>query len=176
MAVGRLNKQKNFCMLIDAFAAFYKQHPEYTLSIYGNGDLELSLQEYIDKKDLSSVVVLEGFCSDVHRNILKAGMFVMSSDFEGMPNALLEAMAIGLPCISTDCPCGGPRMLITPYENGLLVPTNDCEKMLEAMLYMAEHSEQAQKMAEHASEVGKKAAVDEIAKEWLNIINQCKER
>ena len=176
VAVGRLNKQKNFYMLIDAFSDFSRQHPGYTLSIYGEGNLEQSLKEYIALQGMEGSVVLEGFCKDIHHRILKASMYVMSSDFEGMPNALLEAMAIGLPCISTDCPCGGPRMLISPYENGLLVPVNDREKMLEAMSYMVEHPELARKMSVRAVDIRKKAHVDEITKEWLKIVNRCKER
>lgn len=176
VAVGRLNKQKNFPMLIDAFAEFVNKHPEYILEIYGEGDLETKINGYISEKQLDGKVILKGFCKNVHEKILSAGMFVMSSDFEGMPNALLEAMAIGLPCISTDCPCGGPRMLIEPYKNGILVPVKDREKLLNAMLYMAENPEEAEKMSKNSVAIKERADVDAVVNQWFEIISSRKER
>ena len=176
VAVGRLNKQKNFPMLIDAFSSFSKKHLEYTLEIYGEGVLEEKLKQYISDKKLNDKVILKGFCKDVHEKILSASMFVMSSDFEGMPNALLEAMAIGLPCISTDCPCGGPRMLIESYKNGILVPVDDTQKMTEAMLYMAGKPEEAKKMSSNAVHVRTIANVEAIAQQWHDIVTGCKEK
>lgn len=173
VAVGRLNKQKNFPMLIDAFSSFSAKHPEYVLEIYGEGVLEEKLKEYILEKGLSEKVILKGFCKDVHSHTVNAAMFVMSSDFEGMPNALLEAMAIGLACISTDCPCGGPRMLIEPYKNGILVPVNDSRKMLEAISFMAENPDKAEEMAKNAVEIRYRAHVDSIAEQWMNFVNEC---
>lgn len=175
VAVGRLNKQKNFSMLIDAFAEFSKTHPDRVLEIYGEGALEEQTREYISSKGLQDKVILKGFCKDVHEKILSAEMFVMSSDFEGMPNALLEAMALGLPCISTDCPCGGPRMLIEPYENGLLVPVKDGGKLLEAMCFMADNPEKAQAMSKQAVLVRERAELDRVAGQWIDLANSCKE-
>ena len=108
--------------------------------------------------------------------VKSAKIFVLSSFYEGMPNALLEALVVGVPSISTDCPCGGPRMLIEPYKNGLLVPIKDSEKMLEAMLYMVENPEEANKMAENAVDVRERANVEVIIKQWLEMINLCKEK
>ncbi len=176
VAVGRLNKQKNFPMLIDAFSGFVGTHPEYVLEIYGEGLLEEKIKSYICSKNLDGKVLLKGFCRDVHERTNSAQMFVMSSDFEGMPNALLEAMAQGLPCISTDCPCGGPRMLIEHNENGLLVPVNDGEKMLEAMSYMAENPEEAKRMAQNAIRIRERTDVNAITEQWLEMINSCRER
>lgn len=174
VAVGRLHKQKNFSMLIDAFAEFSKTHPDRVLEIYGEGALEEKIREYINEKELQDKVILKGFCKDLHERILCAEMFVMSSDFEGMPNALLEAMALGLPCISTDCPCGGPRMLIESYENGILVPVRDTKKMTEAMVYMADNSEKAEQMSINAVAVRDRANADAVTEQWLEMINLCK--
>lgn len=171
VAVGRLNKQKNFTLLIDAFAEFSKTHTDRVLEIYGEGALEDKIRAYINERELQDKVVLKGFCKDVHEQILSAEMFVMSSDFEGMPNALLEALALGLPCISTDCPCGGPRMLIEPYENGILVPIKDKEKMTEAMCYMADNTEKAEGMSKNAILVRERAHVDAVAEQWLKMVN-----
>lgn len=175
VAVGRLNKQKNFPLLIDAFAEFLKTHPDRILEIYGEGLLESEIREYIQNKGLQDKISLRGFCKDVHHKILCAEMFVMSSDFEGMPNALLEAMALGLPCISTDCPCGGPKMLIESYANGILVPIKDSRKLLEAMCFMADHPEKAREMSERAVSVRDRAALDQVTAQWLDLVNLCKE-
>lgn len=176
VAVGRLNKQKNFYMLIDAFSEFSKTHPDRVLEIYGEGALEDKMREYIREKALYDKVILKGFCKDVHEQIRSAEMFVMSSDFEGMPNALLEAMALGLPCISTDCPCGGPRMLIETYQNGILVPIKDSKQMTDAMAFIAENSEKAEKMSQQAVLVRERADLDSVTKQWFEMVNLCKEK
>lgn len=176
VSVGRLNKQKNFPMLLDAFSLFVEKHPEYILEIYGEGVLQEQLSDYIKEKALKDKVILKGFCKDVHSKILSAGLYIMASDFEGMPNALLEAMAIGLACISTDCPCGGPRMLIKSYENGILVPVNDRERMLDAMNYMVENPDKAEEMSRKATAVNEVARVDSITEQWLDFVRICKEK
>lgn len=110
--VGRLIGQKNQTMLIEAFSRISAEYPEYQLTIWGEGGDRKKLQEQIDSLGLEGRVNLPGSSNQVYQEILDAGIFVLSSDYEGMPNALMEAMALGLPCISTDCPCGGPRDLI----------------------------------------------------------------
>lgn len=120
--MGRFNPQKNYKLLIDAFAQFSKSYPDYTLEIYGDGALRQTMEKYIAKIGLTEKIILCGFCKNVHERIKDAGMYVMSSDFEGLSNAMLEAMALGLPVISTDHPPGGARAYITSYENGILTP------------------------------------------------------
>ena len=108
---GRLVEQKNHSLLIDAFSEVRKKRPEATLRIYGEGILHERLQRKIDELGLSQSVFLMGTTNDVGKALSTADLFVLSSDYEGMPNALMEAMAMGLPCVSTDCPCGGPKEL-----------------------------------------------------------------
>ena len=122
---GRLEEQKNHAMLITAFSKVSKKIPFATLKIYGDGTLHDRLLSLIDNLELSDKVFLMGATSDVGRALQTADLFVLSSDFEGMPNALMEAMAIGVPCISTDCPCGGPRDLLRGNAKWGLVPIND---------------------------------------------------
>lgn len=172
VAVGRLNSQKNFKLLIDSFSVFLENHKDYILEIYGEGTLESELNEYIKNMNMQDKVFLKGFCKDVHSKILSAAMFVMSSDFEGMPNALLEAMAIGLPCISTDCPCGGPRMLIEHKKNGLLTQVGNKEELIEAMNYIAADSKRAEEMALLATEVNNIAKLEGVADAWISFINE----
>lgn len=173
VAVGRLNPQKNFKLLIDAFCLFYELHNDYILEIYGEGEMEKDLSVYINEKQMNDVIKLKGFCRDVHERIVSASMFVLSSVFEGMPNALIEAMAIGLPCISTNCPCGGPKMLINHKVNGLLVPIGDCNELENAMRYVAENPIQATKMACNAVKVKELVDVEKITNNWLEFIDVC---
>ena len=131
--VGRLVEQKNQKLLIDAFYEFRKVHSDYRLKIYGDGPLKNELKEQIERLELVGSVKLMGEVFDIKKEIYKAGMFVLTSDYEGMPNALMEAMALGVPCISTDCPIGGPRFLIRSSDYGLLVKTGSENEVKNAM-------------------------------------------
>ena len=119
---------------------------------------------------LQEKVLLKGFCKDVHQRIVNAAMFVMTSDYEGMPNALLEAMAIGVPCISTDCPCGGPRYLIQSGVNGVLVPVGSCKHLYEAMCNMIEHNAEAVGMGENAVRIRLVANTTYIVDQWDKLL------
>ena len=173
VSVGRLNKQKNFPILFDAFKEFSLEYPDYKLEIYGEGLLEEKLKDYITELGMEDKIFLMGFCKDVHEKTKTAAMFVMSSDFEGMPNALLESMAIGLPCISTDCPCGGPRMLVKNKENGILVSVKSSSEILEAMKYMVTNPDEAVKMGKNAQNIKAEANVSAITKKWVDYIAEC---
>ncbi len=125
VTVGRLEEQKNQELLIDAFYDINKEIDDYKLIIYGEGSLRNKLEEKIKIYKMLDKIYLPGIVDNVPEKIEKAKLFVLSSNFEGMPNALMEAMALGLPCISTDCPCGGPKYLINNNVNGYLVNVND---------------------------------------------------
>ena len=133
MAAGRLNKQKNFKLLIDAFDRISIKYPHYILKIFGKGPLEEKLKAYAHSKSCGKQIQFCGYADNMHQQLVNTTIFVMSSDYEGMPNALMEAMALGVPCISTDCPCGGPRYLIEDHFNGLLVSVNDVCGLANAM-------------------------------------------
>lgn len=126
---GRLEAQKNHKLLIDAFAEVVKEYPYAKLKIYGEGSLREVLQEQIDKLGLHDKAFLMGATNDVAKALQTADLFVLSSDYEGMPNALVEAMAAGIPCISTDCPCGGPRELFGSFSFEALSKINDRENL-----------------------------------------------
>ncbi len=134
VAVGRLERQKNFSLLIQAFADARKKYPQMTLEIFGSGTLEKALQEEIAKLGLEQLVTLRGRSSRLQEIYGEADLFVMSSDFEGMPNTLMEAMACALPCISTDCPTG-PADLIRNGETGIIVPVGERKELSGAIEY-----------------------------------------
>lgn len=96
-------------MLLEAFALFNKKDNSYRLHIYGEGTEQEQLQRYVEKLGLSQNVIFKGLELDIHKRMQEATMYVLSSDYEGISNSLLEAMSMGMPCISTDCPCGGSR-------------------------------------------------------------------
>ena len=101
--VGSLKPQKNHELLINAFSDLSDKYPHMQLYIYGEGQLRTRLEEHIKRLGMQDKIHLPGACSDVHDQIKNAAMFVLSSDYEGLSNALLEAMMMGLPCISTNC-------------------------------------------------------------------------
>lgn len=134
VTVGRLSlKQKRQDVLLKAFENFHETHPEYKLVIYGDGQDRAKIQSMIDDMNLSEQVVLAGRTDKVEENIFKASAFVLTSDYEGVPNALIEAMSIGVPCVSTDCSPGGAALLIQNGENGFLVPCGDTVAIVEAV-------------------------------------------
>lgn len=163
----RLNHQKNLPLLINAFAKFHKGHEDYRLVIYGEGELKDSLIRLAKDLNIESNVEIRNFTSNIHECILKSSMFVSSSDYEGISNSMIESMGIGLPCICTDCPVGGARMMIKHMENGLLVPVGDVEELAKAMSYIADNSEEANRMGQQATKIRNKLSIDYIVKEWM---------
>ena len=129
VTVGRLEPQKNQTMLIKAFSQIHERFPEYRLEIYGEGSLRSELEDLIRSEKLEDAVFLMGYTKNVLEAISTASLFVLPSDYEGMSNALIEAMAIGSPVVSTDHPIGGARMVINDGVDGMLVPVGDREAM-----------------------------------------------
>jgi len=169
----RLDKQKNLPLMIDAFQVFVSKHPEYSLEIYGDGKLKDQLKRLIEDKKLNDKIKLMGYCADVHNKVADASMFVLTSDYEGMPNALLEAMAMGIPCISTDCPCGGPRMLMEDGKKGILIPVGDKQELVNAMLFYAENPQEAEKYGLNARQIKEMADRECVVSQWETYINVC---
>lgn len=168
--VGRLHQQKNQTLLINAFAKIAGQFPEYILEIYGDGDLKEILQEQIEELGLHKRIELKGTTSHILEKVYTASLFVLTSDYEGMPNALIEAMAIGVPCISTDCKPGGARDLIKNGENGWIVPRNDIEVLAERMTSVLSCPEQSDRMAKNALEIRRTHSSKKIFDRWENFI------
>ena len=133
----RIDSQKNLKLLIDSFNDFCIDFPEYFLKIYGNGPLELEIKKYINQTKMKNNIELNDFCSDIHEKIKDASMFVSTSDFEGMSNSMLEAMAMGIPTICTDCPIGGAHTVINNNVNGILVECNNKNELVNAMKKVA---------------------------------------
>lgn len=143
---GRLEKQKNHALLIQAFAKIAREFPYATLKIYGEGSLKEQLQQQINELHLQGRAFLMGATDHVEEALKSADLFVLSSDFEGMPNALMEAMAAGVPCISTDCPSGGPKELFGDEMAVYLTSINNSSELAKRLnaFYCLNESERAQ--------------------------------
>ena len=164
VAVGRLVEQKNHELLIRAFAIFHKIHKEYYLNIYGDGPLLDQLKILVYDLFLQNYVNFKGFCDNVHEKIKDAEIFVLSSNFEGMPNALMEAMMMGLPCISTNC--SSLPEIIDNEKNGILVEKNDVSGLARAMLRLSEDEVLREKIRKNAIRKSEEWKLDKIVKKW----------
>ena len=170
VTAGRLVPQKNQEMLIRAFGKIADRFPAYQLIIYGEGGLKEKLQQLAEELSIGDRVVFPGAVNDLHERIKNAELFVLSSDFEGMPNALMEAMAMGITCISTDCPCGGPKDLIENGVNGYLIPVNDVDQCADAMATALHDKTQADKIGHNALGIREKYSKDVICNDWMNMV------
>lgn len=172
ISVGRLVEQKNYKMLILAFRRILEYYPDYTLAIFGEGNKRRELEDIIQKNDLNNKVFLKGETDKVFEEMNKADIFVLSSNYEGMPNALIEAMAMGMPVISTDCKGGGARYLIQDGLNGLLIPIGDQGALVNAMKKLIEERDFAVYLGKNALKIREKLNGDKICNEWYkNFLN-----
>lgn len=170
VSVGRFTEEKNYPLLIRSFARLDKAFEEYTLWIYGKQDDSLGIKELAESFGVAGRVVFAGQTDDIYDAIYDAALFVLSSKSEGVPNALMEAMAMGLPVIATDCPCGGPAELIQNGENGILVPNEDEDALVNAIEEMLADRERALQMGEKARDIGISYSGQKIYREWEEYI------
>lgn len=140
-------------MLIRAFAKIASKYPDYTLFIYGEGPLRRDLESLIKTLHLGNQVFLQGFKKNIHELISDAEFFILSSDFEGLSNALLEAMCMGIPCITTNV--SGIDEVIHDKINGVLVSPGDEEKMVQAMDLLIQSPKLREEISIHGIETGK---------------------
>lgn len=173
---GRLdNIQKRHDVLIRAFALLHQNYPDYTLSIFGSdGDRlksnEKKLKALIAELDIEEYVKLEGETDTPKKAIKDSKLWILSSDFEGIPNSLIEAMSIGLPCISTDCSPGGARFLIKDGDNGCLVEKGDIQGLYKKMKYLIEHPLIAESIGKEAMKIKHVLSPNAIIEKWESFL------
>ncbi len=173
VGAGRLDQQKNFPLLIRAFAKFYETHRDYKLVIFGEGKQRAELESLASGLLPDGVWRLPGRVQDLPEQIRDCAMFVLSSDYEGVPNVVIEAMAVGVPVISTDCAPGGAASLIQNEENGILVSVGDEKALADAMAAVADEPVSAKTKA--AKAVGIRDVLDagKVSDQWLDYLRKC---
>ena len=170
VTVNSLTTKKNPFLMIDAFKDFVKDNSDYHLTMYGDGYLKNDLCKYVAENKLSEKVTIAGNVDDVENKIIDAKMYVLCSNYEGMPNSLMEAMALGIPSIATDSPIGGCRMLIKNNLNGILIKVNDKIELVKAMNKIANDESLASKLSKEAIKIVNDYSPSIINKKWEDYI------
>lgn len=168
VTAGRMVPQKNQKMLISAFSKISKAHPEYTLSIFGDGPLREELVSQAKELHLSDRIEFPGNVPNLHEQIADSQIFVLPSNFEGMSNALLEAMMMGFSVISTDC--AGSDEVINDGENGMLIPVNDENALTDKLEMLIEDWILREKLSQNARESVEFCKVENIISQWDSVI------
>lgn len=173
VSVGRVDANKNHALILRAFARIAPEFPDASLIIYGDGEKRQELIRKAQELGLSDRAQFPGAVSDVAEKIRTASAFVLSSGHEGMPNALIEAMCLGIPSISTDCPCGGPRELIEDGVNGYLIPVGDEEALADRLRRILSDEEAAERMGKQAALLLEEYRPERVNAEWMEYLLGC---
>ncbi len=173
--VGRLDANKNHEMVIRAFAKVLTRHPDYKLVIYGDGlpdetNTRPALEALSKNLKIDEKIVFMGRQSGIHDKIKHSAIFVLASGYEGMPNALLEAMATGLCCISTDCPIGGPKSVIRDHENGILIPVGDEATLEKSLLEVIGDEALQRRLGTEAHKLAEELSPARVCALWEQVI------
>ena len=169
ITVGRLSEQKNQLLLLSAFCQIMIKFPDIHVKLYGtesNAGYQQKLIEYCRENHMEERVHFMGESDRLEKELQTAALFVLPSDYEGLPNALMEAMAMGLPVIATDCPCGGPAELIEDGKNGYLIPVGDTQKLQEKMQFLLNHLQIADEIGENAAKAAAIFKPEVVYGEW----------
>lgn len=140
MTACRISVQKNIPMLIEAFINFHKDHPDYILELYGDGEprsYKEKLEKECEQMGINTFVKFMGRTNEIHEKMKKAEAFFLTSNYEGLSNSMLEAMAIGVPCVCTDCPPGGAKEYMKNGKAGILIPIGDVKSLEMEMRRLA---------------------------------------
>lgn len=171
LAVGRCDEGKNFKDIIDAWTTIQPMHPDWRLKIIGDGELKESLRKQIESLQLDSSIILQPYTTDIVNEYLNSSVFVFSSIYEGLPMALLEAQACGVPLVSYTCHCG-PSEIITEGENGFLVDVGDVETLADRISKLIENESLRLKMGQFAKQHAKRFSEKMIMQKWLDLFTQ----
>lgn len=169
ISVGRLYDQKNQKMMINAFSQIANQYPDYTLVIYGEGPLRQELENYIKSLGLESKVLLPGRTEDIVKELYNSEIFCLSSDYEGMSNALLEAVCVGMPVISTRV--SGVDDIIINGKNGLVVNIGDVDGLVIALQTLLNNKDLCDKFSEYNKQISVSYKIEKIVDNWETLIN-----
>ena len=162
-------------MLVEAFSKVSRVFPEYRLHIIGstnNKDDEDALEKtkaMIEKLGVGDFVEFMPFSKNVHNEIVEDALYVNSSDHEGMSNAMLEAMAIGMPVVCTDCPIGGAKAVIKNGENGMLAKVGDADDFADAIIRVLSDKRLAESLSLNGAKIRDELSIENISKKWMEL-------
>lgn len=168
IAVGRMSYQKGYERLVDAWRIVAERYPDWTLDIFGGGELRDELENRIKEANLSEKIHLHSPSSEIMSEYLKSSALVLSSRYEGLPMVLLEAMSVGLPLISFDCQCG-PRDVIEHGVNGLLVKDGDIEGLASAIIRVIENPSFRKQLGKNGFKKSACFSKREVMTRWDNL-------
>lgn len=170
----RISKQKNIPMLINSFSEFHKTHSDYKLEIYGDGEPESYKQEmedYCKKIKADSFIHFMGHTSEIHSIMSGCEAFFLTSDCEGLSNSMLEALAIGIPSVCTDCPPGGAKIYMKDGA-GILIDVGDEKALTKAMCSIAESEQLRKELSEKEKYVRQVLQKDAVCRKWEELIRE----
>lgn len=170
LGLGRLSEEKGFHTLIEAFARIAGQFPAWHLTIFGEGPERSRLERLIEDRGLTARVHLPGWTTDAAAVLSQADLFVLPSRYEGFPNALLEAMAAGLPCISFDCD-SGPREIIRHAMDGMLVPPGNRDELARTLAQLMEDRNLRDRLGTEARQVRERFSPAEFYRRWDAVLD-----
>ena len=174
MIVARLSEEKNIELAIHAFSRINRSG--YKLHVYGEGPLKLQLQDIALECGVAQEVFFEGQVSSVINEIKDAEILILSSNYEGMPNTLIEGMVMGLACISTNFPSGAAEELITNNENGMLIPVNGEDELVRSLQELINNNDLRKKIQQNAISLRDKLEKSKIIDQWIQYIKVIQNR
>lgn len=169
--VGRFEiKQKRQDVMLKAFQHVLEIYPDSMLHFYGDGQDEIIAKNIAKELGINESVIFHGYTKNPTNEIFKSEVYVLTSDYEGIPNSLIEAMKLGMPVISTDCSPGGAKLLIRNNENGIIVKCGDILGISEAIIKIFASESLKYKLSTNASKIDKLFPSDKIINSWDNYI------
>lgn len=168
LSIGRLDETKGHEVLISAFSSVAEYFPDWRLEIAGDGPLSAYLQSTIDRPGVSDRITLLGRVKDVQKLYAKSEIFCLASRFEGFPNVLLEALASGCACISTDCE-SGPREILENGRLGILTPVDDIDAMANALRRLMENQDLRSQFGSHSEYARERYHIKKISQQWMDV-------
>lgn len=168
ITVGRLSEQKGFDLLISAWSCIARQHPDWKIHLYGEGELENELRKSVAQNGMEDSFLIHKPVKDIKEKYLESSIYVMSSRFEGFGMVLIEAMACGVPCVSFDCP-HGPSYIVKDGEDGILVENGNVEKLADAISSLIVDRERRMAMGKAAKRNIARYSQKDIMRQWENL-------
>lgn len=170
------NTQKRQDLMIKAMHGVLKAYPDAVLKLYGVGENFEMLQNIVKGEKLTENVLFMGHTNKPEQAMIDSEVFALTSDYEGIPNTVIEAMSVGMPVVSTDCDPGGARLLIESGVNGFIVPKNNPEAIAEKIIEIFSSQELREKFSKEAAKITERFTEENIAKQWLDYIHKVAEK